>query len=40
MGMDAGLALVLLVFGLPGAVWPYKMARIEEQFDSIGSKRS
>ena len=38
--MDAGMALILLVFGVPGAVWPYKMARLEEQFDSIGSKRS
>ena len=34
------MALILLVFGVPGAVWPYKMARLEEQFDSIGSKRS
>ncbi|WP_323676272.1 hypothetical protein [Halorubellus sp. PRR65] len=38
--MELGLAIVLLVFGLPGAVWPYKMARLEERFDSIGSKRS
>lgn len=38
--MDAGMALILLVLGVPGAVWPYKMARLEEQFDSIGSKRS
>lgn len=38
--MDPGLAVVLLVFGLPGAVWPYKYARFEERIDAIGSKRS
>lgn len=31
---------MLLAFGLPGAVWPYKVARFEEQLDSIGSKRA
>lgn len=38
MANPAGLLLVL--FGLPAAIWPYKMARFEEQMDSIGSKRS
>jgi hypothetical protein len=38
--MDVGVALILLLFGLPGTVWPYKTARLGEQFDSIGSKRS
>ncbi len=31
---------VLLAFGLPGALWPYKLSRLQEQFDSIGSRRS
>lgn len=35
-----GIAIVMLVFGLPNAMWPYKMARFEEQLDAIGSKRS
>ncbi len=30
---------VLLVFGAPSAMWPYQLARFEEQLDSIGSKR-
>jgi hypothetical protein len=34
------LALFLLGFGIPHAVWPYRLARFEEQLDSIGSKRS
>lgn len=38
--MDPGIAFVLLLFGLPGAVWPYEMARFEERIDSIGSKRA
>lgn len=38
--MDPALAIFLLVFGIPGAIWPYQLARFEEQFDSIGSKRS
>ncbi|WP_135820153.1 hypothetical protein [Halostella litorea] len=38
--MDPALAFFLLVFGIPGAIWPYKLARFEEQLDSIGSKRS
>ena len=33
------LGVILLVFGLPGALWPYKIAKFEEQVDSIGSKR-
>lgn len=31
---------LLLVFGILNAIWPYKLARFEEQLDSIGSKRS
>jgi len=31
---------LLVAFGLLGAVWPYKVARLEEQIDAIGSKRS
>ncbi len=38
--MEGPLAFVLLAFGLPGAIWPYEVARFEEQLDSIGSKRS
>ena len=38
--MDPALAAFLLVFGLPGGIWPYKLARFEERLDSIGSKRS
>jgi hypothetical protein len=38
--MDGAMAFILLVFGLPGAIWPYKVARFEEQLDAIGSKRS
>lgn len=33
-------ALVLIVVGLPGAVWPYEVARFGEQIDAIGSKRA
>jgi len=32
-------AVFLVIFGVPPAVWPYRMARFEEQMDSIGSKR-
>jgi hypothetical protein len=34
------VGVLLLAFGLPSAVWPYKLARFEERWDSIGSKRS
>ncbi|MCY4731859.1 hypothetical protein KY092_14965 [Natronomonas gomsonensis] len=33
------IALLFVLFGLPSAVWPYRMARFEEQLDAIGSKR-
>ncbi|WP_247729358.1 hypothetical protein [Halovivax limisalsi] len=38
--MVLGLGILLLVIGVPTAVWPYEIARFEEQLDSIGSKRS
>jgi len=38
--MEPALAAFLLTFGLPGAIWPYKLAQFEERLDSIGSKRS
>jgi hypothetical protein len=38
--MDPVLALIMSIFGLPGAIWPYKIARFEEQLDGIGSRRS
>ena len=31
---------LIIAFGLLGAVWPYRVARFEEQIDAIGSKRS
>jgi len=34
------LGLILLAIGLASLVWPYKLARFEEQLDAIGSKRS
>lgn len=33
------IALLFVLFGLPGAIWPYRTARFEEQLDAIGSKR-
>lgn len=33
-------SIMLIAFGLPGAIWPYKLARFGEQLDAIGSKRS
>ena len=30
--------LSLLVAGVPCALWPYRMARLGEQFDAVGSK--
>ena len=40
MNGDGGIALLLVLFGIPGAVFPYRMARIEERMDLIGSKRA
>ena len=34
------LGLFLLVAGLIGVFWPYTVAKLGEQWDSIGSKRS
>lgn len=34
------MGLFLLLGGLLGALWPYKVAKFGEQWDSIGSKRS
>ncbi|MFC4549812.1 MULTISPECIES: hypothetical protein [Halorussus] len=31
--------LLLVLFGLPGAVWPYKIAKFGEAMDAIGSTR-
>jgi len=30
----------MILFGLPAGFWSYKVAKLEEQIDSIGSKRS
>lgn len=38
--MDGALAFLLLAFGIPGAIWPYELAKFGEQLDAIGSKRS
>ncbi|PSQ15200.1 hypothetical protein BRD02_07095 [Halobacteriales archaeon QS_8_69_73] len=38
--MNGGIALLLVLLGIPGAVFPYRMARFEERMDSIGSKRA
>jgi len=38
--MEPELALIMLVFGFPSAIWPYKIARFEERLDGIGSRRS
>jgi hypothetical protein len=34
------VGFVLLAFGVPGAVWPYRMARLGERVDAVGSRRS
>ena len=34
------LGTLLVGVGLLGAVWPHRVARLEEQLDAIGSKRS
>lgn len=34
-----GVNLQVVLFGLPLAIWPYKVARLQEQLPSIGSKR-
>lgn len=31
--------LFVALFGVVGVIWPYRVARFEEQMDSIGSKR-
>lgn len=38
--MVAPEAVILVAFGLPSAVWPHAVARLEERLDSIGSTRS
>lgn len=38
--MVSPVAVVLLVVGIPMAIWPTEISRVEEQLDAIGSKRS
>ena len=38
--MESLAALLLLLVGIPHAVWPYEAAKLREQIDSIGSRRS
>lgn len=38
-GMETAIGIILLLFGLPAAIWPYKVSRFEEAIDAIGSKR-
>lgn len=33
------IRIIIVLFGLLGVIWPYKLARFNEQFDAIGSKR-
>ena len=37
--METILGVLLLITGVPAAIWPYKFARVNEQIDAIGSKR-
>lgn len=32
--------IVVLLFGLPMAIWPYRIAKVKEMLDAIGSTRS
>ena len=34
------LGVILVLVGLPGVIWPYRAARLDEVLDAIGSKRS
>jgi hypothetical protein len=34
------LGALIIAIGAAGAIWPYEVARFEEQIDAIGSKRS
>lgn len=34
------VGLFLAAFGLPGAIWPYRVARFQERVQGIGSTRS
>jgi hypothetical protein len=34
-----GIAVILVLFGLPAAVFPYRIAKFREALDAIGSKR-
>lgn len=40
MGSIQLIGLLLLVAGLPHALWPYKLAKLGEGVDAIGSRRS
>lgn len=39
MSEHFGIAVIVLLFGLPSATIPYRMAKLEEAIDAIGSKR-
>lgn len=34
------MGALLIVLGVLGALWPYRLTKLNEQLDSIGSKRS
>ena len=34
------LGFVFMLLGAAGAIWPYRLAKFNEQLDAIGSKRS
>ncbi|MFC6731413.1 MULTISPECIES: hypothetical protein [unclassified Haladaptatus] len=31
------VGLVLIAFGLPAAIWPYRISRLQERLDAVGS---
>jgi hypothetical protein len=39
MSQMLGYAVIMLVFGLPAAVYPCQVAKFSEAMDAIGSKR-
>ncbi|PSP26728.1 hypothetical protein BRC65_09825 [Halobacteriales archaeon QH_2_65_14] len=39
MSGHAAAGLILLVFGVPLMLWPYELARIDEEWDALSLKR-
>ncbi|RLM63596.1 hypothetical protein DVK05_15115 [Halorubrum sp. Atlit-8R] len=38
--MESLAALLLVVVGVPHAIWPLEAAKLREQIDAVGSRRS